>query len=336
RIHSGKAGESSYQPAPAQGFANQPTGADLLLDPDLIQAHFPYLSEKVIAALHVRRAGWLSAQQLGMYLLEQARAHGVRLLNGKVSSVDLSAGRVTGVRLSDSTRLSTSCFVNAAGPFLKEVGRMLGVDLPIYNELHLKVAMQDALGVLDRAAPLVILSEPQTLEWTEEERDLLREDNTLKWMLEELPSGVHARPEGPPEGQIILLIWEYHTMQVEPVWPLPLAPEYPEVVLRGLVRLIPGLRAYLEKAPRPRLDGGYYTKTRENRPLIGALPVQGAYLIGALSGFGVMSSCAAGELLAAHVTGSPLPPYAPAFALERYDDPLYQRQLEDWTASGQL
>jgi glycine/D-amino acid oxidase-like deaminating enzyme len=84
------------------------------------------------------------------------------------------------------------------------------------------------------------------------------------------------------------------------------------------------------------VDGGYYTKTRENRPLIGPLPVKGGYLIGALSGYGIMASCAAGELLATHLTGSPLPSYAPAFALERYQDPEYQKLLEKWEDTGQL
>ena len=31
------------------------------------------------------------------------------------------------------------------------------------------------------------------------------------------------------------------------------------------------------------IDGGYYCKTQENRPLVGPLPVAGAYMIGALS-----------------------------------------------------
>jgi glycine/D-amino acid oxidase-like deaminating enzyme len=85
------------------------------------------------------------------------------------------------------------------------------------------------------------------------------------------------------------------------------------------------------------VDGGYYCKTRENRPLIGPLPIEGAYVIGALSGFGIMGSQAAGELLAAHVTGGDLPDYASALLLERYEDPAYRSLLEHWDASsGQL
>jgi len=49
-----------------------------------------------------------------------------------------------------------------------------------------------------------------------------------------------------------------------------------------------------------------------------------------------MAGCGAGELLAAHVTGGELPPYAPWFLLERYGDLEYQKLLEDWDESGQL
>jgi len=40
--------------------------------------------------------------------------------------------------------------------------------------------------------------------------------------------------------------------------------------------------------------------------------------------------------LAAHLTGSTLRHYAPAFILERYENPDYQKLLETWSESGQL
>lgn len=108
------------------------------------------------------------------------------------------------------------------------------------------------------------------------------------------------------------------------------------MVLRGLATMIPGMKAHVDRFPKSVADGGYYTKARENRPLIGRLPVEGAYIIGALSGLGVMAACGAGELLAAHLTGSRLLHYTPAFALERYAGPKYQKLLETWAESGQL
>jgi len=99
RVHTGESGDPEYVPAPAHGFEELPTGADLMLDPALVHYHFPFLSRDVVAALHTRRCGKLSAQQLGMYMLEQAREHGVRLLNARVEGVEVAGGRVRAVRL---------------------------------------------------------------------------------------------------------------------------------------------------------------------------------------------------------------------------------------------
>ncbi len=340
RIHKGGPGDPRYVPAPAQGFEDLPTGADLILDPALIQQHFPFLTGDVVAALHTRRCGRLSAQQLGMYMLEQAQAHGVRLLCARVEGVDVRQGQVQAVRLggeAGALTVTTGTLINAAGPFVKQVGKMVGVDLPIVCELHSKIAFNDRKGVVPRTAPLYYWADTQRLPWSEEERALMAEAEETQWLLEPFPSGPHGLPEGGSDSPVLLALWTYDIETVEPVVPLrPSDPHYFEVVLRGLSRMIPGLRAYFERLPRPVVDGGYYAKTDENRPLIGPLPVKGAYIIGALSGFGIMAACAAGELLAAHVTGSELPPYAPWFLLERYEDPEYQKLLAGWDASGQL
>jgi glycine/D-amino acid oxidase-like deaminating enzyme len=207
----------------------------------------------------------------------------------------------------------------------------------VYSELHLKLAFTDSLGVIPRHAPLLIWADSQFLPWSEEERAFLASSDETRWLLAEFPAGVHTRPEGSGASPIVLMLWAYHPEPVPAVFPPALDDlYYPEVVLRGLATMLPGLRTYFGRAPKPILDGGYYTKTRENRPLIGPLPVPGAYVLGALSGFGLMVAPAAGELLAAHLTGSSLPPYAPAFALERYQDPQYQALLENWGSTGQL
>jgi len=336
RVHQGRAGDPPYQPAPAEGFEDQPTGADLILEPGLIRKHFPYLSQDVIAALHVRRAGWFSAQQLGVYLLDQARLHSVRLHQARVTRVETVKGRVDSVILSDGDIVATRNFVIASGPMLKDVGRLIGVELPIYCELHLKVAFKDVLGVLPRSAPLLIWSDPQYLPWSPDEQALLSEDESTCSLLEKMPSGVHTRPEGGEGSEILLFLWEYHQGESEPIFPPPLDDKYTDIVLRGLATMVPGLQGYFHKAPRPVLDGGYYTKTRENRPLIGPLPLDGAFVIGALSGYGLMAGCAAGELLAAHLTGNSLPRYAPAFTPDRYNDPAYLQLISQWENSGQL
>lgn len=335
RIHTHLA--SAYTPSPAEGFQHQPTGADLVLSPALIQKHFPFITDEAVAMLHTRRCGWLSAQTLGMYLLEQARAYGVQLVRGRVTGVGVENGRIASVTINHTQTIHTGTFINTAGPFLRDVGRLIGIDLPVFNELHGKISFRDTAGVISRDAPLMIWEDPVHLFWTEEEREDLAADPETRWLIEQFPAGVHFRPEGAGDSPIILVLWTYHLEKQAVVEHPAFPPEYPEIVMRGLVRMVPGLARYLGTMSPPWVDGGYYCKTQENRPLIGPLPVTGAYVFGAVSGYGIMASQAGADLLAAHVTGSALPDYAPAFSLARYDDPQYQNLLAHWDATtGQL
>jgi glycine/D-amino acid oxidase-like deaminating enzyme len=337
RLHDG--GPSDYRPAPSEGYENLPTGTDVIVDRALIRRHFPYLADDTVALLHARRCGWFSGQQLGMYLLERARDKGVRLLEGRVERVDTTGGRIRAVTVAGAggaRTLTTPRFVNAAGPFLRRVGRLLGVDLPVFCERHAKVALNDVLGAVPRDAPMLIWADPVSLAWSPAERAELASSDAHRRLLEEFPAGVHGRPEGAGESTAVLLIWTYETAPMEPTFPMAFDPSYPEIALRGMTRMIPGLEAYLSRLPRCFVDGGYYTKTRENRFLAGPLPVEGAYVLGALSGYGLMASNGAADLLADYISGRPLPAYAPAFRLDRYDDPAYRALLDQWGESGQL
>ncbi len=316
RVYRGAQGEPAYLPAQASGYRDAQGGADLILDPAMIGEYFPYLAPEVTAVLHARRCGWLSAQQLGMYLWDEARRHGARLVRGRVTNVQWANEHISGVEVLDGisrSTIATEHFVNAAGPFLKDVAGMLGQELPVHCTPHLKLSFDDRLGVVPRDAPMIIAADPVSLVWSDEERAELAEDEETRPLLDPFPAGVHTRPDGGADSPVLLLLWSYDAQPIEPVFPLPVAPEYPELALRGMARLLPGLRAYLDRPPRPVIDGGYYVHTQENRPLIGPLGPRGAWMLGALSGYGVMAALAAAELLAAHITGAELPPYAAAF-----------------------
>jgi glycine/D-amino acid oxidase-like deaminating enzyme len=305
----------------------------VITDRATIRRHFPYLTEETVAVLHARRCGWFSGQQLGMYMLERAREKGARLRSGRVDAVDTRGGRVRSVTVS-GTRVDTATFVDAAGPFVAPVASLLGVELPVFCERHAKIAFPDGLHAMPRGAPMSIWIDPVRLPWSEEERRAFADEHPR--LLDELPPGVHGRPEGSGDSPIVLLVWTYDAGPVPPTFPLLVDPAYSEVAVRGIARMIPAFAQYFDRLPRTFVDGGYYTKTRENRFLAGPLPVAGAFVTGALSGYGLMSSNVAGELVATHVTGGTLPPYAPAFALSRYDDPAYAALVANWGDSGQL
>ena len=330
RIHQGL-GVRDYVPHHAEGF-EKIDGADLILDPNLIREHFPYLNEKTIAILHARRCGWFSAQTLGMWMLEQAKARGAKLLNAKVTGVEVRNGRVEAVHAGE--KVNCKYFVNAAGPLIKNIGGMIGIDLPIHHELHTKISFTDSLGCIPRDAPMLIWNDAQTPMWSDDERAMLREDDATRWMTEKLAACAHTRPEG--AGESVLMLWDTHSHPVDLILPPKFDDSFPDLVIRGMATMIPSLQKYFERPPKPFVDGGYYTKTKENRPLVGSHGVDRAYIIGAFSGYGLMCAPACGELLAAHITGSSLPSYAKDFELSRYDEAEYVKRLESLGESGQL
>ena len=105
------------------------------------------------------------------------------------------------------------------GRILKPVGEMLGVELPVQAELHLKVTFKDHLHILDREAPLLIWGDTQTLPWETEEMDALRADEETRWLTEPFPPGVHIRPEGIGESQTVMMLWDYNAALHAPSFP---------------------------------------------------------------------------------------------------------------------
>ncbi len=331
RVHGSADTNHTYETSRAAA----PDGADLFLSANELRKHFPFVSERVVGGLHARVAGWLSAQQLGTWMLEQAMAVGVDLVRSRVEAVDVDQGRVKSVTLQDGTHLQTRAFVNAAGPSLRDVGHLTGIDLPVFSEIHAKTGFRDHLGAIPREAPMIIWNDRQQIEWTKEEASYLKDEGRAD-LLGLLPAGCHTRPEGGPDSPWALGLWEYHIRTIDPIWPIPFDPMYTEVVLRGLSTMIPRLAGYRDRLPQATVDGGYYTKTVENLPLAGPAGPEGAYVCGALSGFGIMAACGAGELVATAVSGAEKPEWAHWFDLRRYDNAAYVSQLAAAEDTGQL
>ncbi|MEQ1690927.1 MAG: FAD-binding oxidoreductase [Gemmatimonas sp.] len=308
-----------YAPHAAEGFADQPIGADVLIGDQALRA-FPYLAADTVGALHVRRAGTMNGIALGLWLLKQAMASRAHLVRDRVVAVDSTGGRVRAVHLASGDVIETERFVVAAGPALHEVGRMLGLELPVLHEVHAKTRVRDPHRAVPRDAPFIIWSDALTIDGRA------------------LPGGVHVRPVDHVYGDELYLIWTYDT-EVQPyVWPPVFNARYAETVVSGCARMIPALAPHIaEMLSTAVTDGGYYCKTPENRPLVGPLPVAGAYVIGALSGMGLMSAHACGELASLHVAEQPLPDYAQWFLPSRYESAAYRARVEQWGSKvGQL
>jgi glycine/D-amino acid oxidase-like deaminating enzyme len=306
RLHPGS---EPYRPAPAEGFEDQPVGADLLRGDSLRRA-FPYLAPETVAALHIRRAGCFNGIAFGQWMLTRALSNGAEFVHDAVVGVDHSGGRVNNVRLASGGVIETSQLVIAAGPALPNVARMLDLELPVVHELHAKVTLRDTRHAVPRHAPFLIWNDP----------------------VANRRGGAHLRPVDLTHGDELYLLWTYET-DVQPyVWPPTFDAAYARIVLEGTAQIVPALAPYIAQVTRDgaQVDGGYYCKTAENRPLVGPLPVEGAYVLGAVSGSGIMGAHGCAELVAAHVTGATLPDYAKWFLPSRYDDPAYRALIEQW------
>ncbi len=319
RVHRDEAAPS-YAPPLRADWQAAPDGFDILQNQGLIQSTFPSLDKSVQTVLHIRRAGDISGQQLGQYMLEYLGQAGARRITAKVTGIASGDGFTLTLQGQDGTsKLATAQLVNAAGPFAGEIARMLGVELPLYNVMQQKIAFEDTAQAIPRNMPFAIDLDPQSIDWTEEERRAIADDPVTGRFAAEMPGAIHCRPDGGEHGRWIKLGWAYNSAKADGSWEIPTDSHFPEIVLRGAARLNPALKAYYGQLPRTMSHyGGWYTRTDDNWPLVGPMGPTGAFMACALSGHGTMTACAAGELAAGWIAGTEMPGYARPFSLERY------------------
>jgi glycine/D-amino acid oxidase-like deaminating enzyme len=335
RQHSRSFSESYSHPS-KNTWQNAPSGVDVVQNKSIIQKTFPSYDKSIETLIHVRRAGSIDSQQLGQYMLESFKADGGVKLLGAVTSIDKHDG--FDVHVDDSqVKIKANRLVNAAGPFLNVIAKMLGTELPVTHTLQQKIAFEDTASVIPRDMPFSIDLDDQRIDWNEEERALLQEDSDYARYSSEMPGAIHCRPDGGDKGRWVKLGWAYNNTTTTPILEPTLNDEFPEVVLRGAARLNPGLKAYYQKLPKnARHYGGYYTLTDENWPLVGPMTVSDTYVVGAMSGFGTMAACASGELCAQQVLGLNTPNYAFALSPQRYGDLELMHEIMALSSRGIL
>lgn len=317
---------TSYKPALSADWTTAEDGVDILTTGEKIRQAFPTFDPSVANVIHIRRGGDFSGQQMGQYMLEQIKLAGGKRLAAEVRGIENTQGFVLDVvGPAGSAQIRADVVVNAAGPFANRLAGMMDLELPIENVFQQKIAFEDSQGAVPRRAPFSIDLDEKELDWTQEEREWLASEPDMAWLAKKIAGGTHCRPEGGDDGKWVKLGWAYNDALSEPQQDLVDEPRYdphfPEIVMRGAAVLQPALQAYTHDFPnRWTHYGGYYSMTRENWPLIGPLGRDGAFVVGALSGFGSMAACAAGSLAARQILGKSLPGYAAQLSLARYND----------------
>ena len=308
-----------------------------ITDPRLLAETRPYLAPEVSLVVRAMNAGALDVHALGSWMLKAAAHAGVKRSRSEIISISPSDGGFL-VHCRDESGAESAYkgdqVVISAGPFSRRLARQLGVDLPLYNLTQRKCVIPDPSSVIPADMPFTIVADPQFLPLSAEERELFSKDPEFAWLTDEFPPGLHIKPE--PGGRL-KLGWAYNATPSEAAWQVSHDDRFPEIVLRGASRYFPGLSRYVEQMPTPITHlAGQYCRTRENWPLVGPLPVPGAFAVAGLSGFGTMMAAACGTLCSDWITGESVPDHARYFHPARYDDAEISHLMASEASDGQL
>jgi len=249
-------------------------------------------------------------------------------------SVKVILQLMSAIPLFESYAFGSKNLVLAAGPFCSDLADKLGISLPLKNYLQHKFLIPDPENAIPKDMPFTIFADGQILNWNDDERSLLSESPEFAHLLDAFPAGLHIKPEG---NNHIKMGWAYNRQAAQAHWQPQIKSEFVDIVMRGASRFIPSLAPYIDKLPTPLTQySGYYTRTQDNLPLIGPTQVDGVFVVSGLSGFGTMSACAAGELIANIMSKDTLPQYAKYFSPDRYNNAELMSEISRIDNDGQL
>jgi sarcosine oxidase subunit beta len=249
------------------------TDSEFLAQDELL-VHFPYLSDRAVAATFRQGDGWLSSHEATQGFAKGSDAR--FLLKTQVTGIGQDGQGVCGVE-TDRGAIATRIVVNAAGPFAGAVCRMAGVDLPL-EPVRRQKAFISPRPQIPHGAPLTI-DVDQDVYWRPETGGAY-----IAWVDPDEPAG-------------------------EPREELPLDWDYPAIVLEKLIRLNPFWSeiACTLRGEEIHPSAGQYVYTPDDQPLIGPVPQMPGFYVNCGYWAGVMLSPEAGRRIARLVTGEMKP-----------------------------
>jgi sarcosine oxidase, subunit beta len=107
------------------------------LSPKEAKKIVPHMDEsKIISATYCKKDGHLNPFHATQAYADAAARLGVKFMKYTiVTGIQVENGKITGVQ-TDKGFISTPVVVNAAGGHSKQIGDMVGVDIPVYPERH--------------------------------------------------------------------------------------------------------------------------------------------------------------------------------------------------------
>lgn len=246
---------------------------------------FPHMTDRELyGAIYLPNDGHVDPNGITMEIARRAKEMGVSVSTGtRVTGIERGPrGEVIGVQ-TEGGSIKTEIVINAAGMWGRQIGAMVGVNLPMTPLVHQHLAAKPVPGhELPKNTPC--LRDPEYLFYLREEQGGFLiggfEKDPVAWSVDGVP-------------------WDFTGKLLAPDWEL-FAP-----IMEGAIKRIP----ILEKAELMHLVNGPESITPDSRPLLGPVPgVPGFWAACGLSHTGFGAGGAIGEIIANWIVSGE-PPY---------------------------
>lgn len=238
-----------------------------LLTPKEAKEIIPHMDEtKIIGGTFCPKDGHLNPFHATQAYANAAERLGVEIMRyTEVTGIDVKAGRIAGVH-TNRGYIETTVVVDAAGGYSAEIGKMAGVDIPIYPERHQILVTEPVDG----------LQGPMFMGFA------------LNIYCQQTPHGSFIMGRGDAD--------EPKDFRVTSGW------KFMEEMAKTCCDLLPILR----KLSVVRQWSGLYCMTADRHPIYGGVKeVEGFYIACGFSGHGFMLGPATGLLMAETILGKP-------------------------------
>jgi glycine cleavage system aminomethyltransferase T/glycine/D-amino acid oxidase-like deaminating enzyme len=249
-----------------------------LISAEEAQGRFPLMStDGVLGAVWLPTDGWLDPSGLANALAVGARQRGAQIRpHTRVVSIGTDRGRVTGVTVehkAERTEIAADVVVNAAGMFAPEIGRMVGVTVPLIPMAHQYLFTEPIEGV---HPGLPQLRDPDNLVYFREEVGGLcmggYERDPAPWGLDGIPGDFNGKLLAPDMARF-------------------------EPIMEGAIRRVPAMA----DAGVNRVINGPEAFTPDNEFILGESEVRGFFVAAGFSAHGIAGAGGIGRQVASWI-----------------------------------
>ena len=234
-----------------------------VLEPDEIKRRYPEINTTdIVVGAWGPDDGPFDPYMIMSGYSKRAREMGVRLHEGvRATGIRVQQGHVEGV-VTDQGSVATQVVVNAGGPWAIEIGRWVGIEIPIINSIR-SIVVTTPFPDIPSDRPFI-------------------EDVTAEW---------YYRPEGPG---ILMGMGATPTDKLDVQFNMKVVEE----MIETAVRRVP----ILERASMLTGWAGIRPMTPDDRPILGPVPsVDGFVLNCGWGGTGIIQAPIAGQLVAEYI-----------------------------------